>query len=110
MRGEVRVVSPMQNGRLLVHVANANAGGGMPGAGLWDNECQAIPRLGAAEGRAAWLDRVATFVEQHHDRLASITYPPGDGPETALVCFSTPVTPILQAPSGPREGERPARE
>ncbi len=50
-------------------------------------------RLGASETRTQWLARVEQFIEDHHHRIASITYPPGDGVDVALICFSTILQP-----------------
>jgi hypothetical protein len=59
------------------------------GPGTWVNSCEQVARLGSNETRVAWLGRVERVVEDRNDQLASITYPPGDGVDVALVCFST---------------------
>jgi len=39
----------------------------------------------------AWIGRIAAYVQGRAHQLASITYPPGDGVDVALVCFSSPL-------------------
>jgi hypothetical protein len=76
---------------LEVHVANQRMQSGSgQGRGAWVNECVQVVRLGDGETRQEWLGRIERVVEDRHDQLASITYPPGDGLEIAMVCFSVP--------------------
>lgn len=84
------VVHPTQGGAVAVRVVNPSPGPApAPRSGTWRNECERIPRLGQ-EARFAWIGRVERYVESRPHRLASITYPPGDGVDLALVCFSSP--------------------
>lgn len=108
----VEVVSPLRGGSLPVHVVNQPSTVGAHGPTVWRHECQAIPRLGADETRAAWLRRVETYVEQQPTQLSSISYPPGGAVEEALVCFSveTPYVPrATRAAVQMRDDERPPR-
>jgi len=87
----VRIVSPTRGNAVAVHVVNSPAtSGGVARQGEWVNDCQAIPRLSASESRQEWIQRIVRFTQQRTERVASISYPPGDGLETAIVCFSTP--------------------
>lgn len=53
------------------------------------NVCQQVARLGAGEPRVAWIARIEQFIEERPEPLVSISYPPGDGVDVALVCFSS---------------------
>lgn len=82
----VNVVTPLSYGAVAVRVMNPP---GSEESGVWLNDCQQVPRLGE-ETRLAWLTRVERYIESRAYRLASVTYPVGDGVDVAMVCFSTP--------------------
>ncbi|MEQ8453878.1 MAG: hypothetical protein RLO52_08420 [Sandaracinaceae bacterium] len=53
------------------------------------NDCESVARLGG-EARMTWIARIERYIEGRAHHLASVTYPPGDGVDIALVCFSSP--------------------
>lgn len=87
----VDIVSPLRSGAVRVVVENQPVAPPAPVASEthFVNDCQPIPRLGQ-ETRLAWIARIERYIEGRAHHLASVTYPPGDGVDIALVCFSSP--------------------
>lgn len=88
----VHIESPVRRGAVRVVVENqpvAAPAPRPPGDGVYVNDCESVARLGG-EARMTWIARVERYIEGRAHHLASVTYPPGDGVDIALVSFSSP--------------------